>query len=76
MNRPKFNVSNQMDESNSIQRVNILLTGPFTVNSEYDQEIPLSQTADKPMAPQGRAKQQSKKPLKRPTFWFSRPIIA
>ena len=23
--------------------------------SEYDQEIPLSQTADKPMAPQGRA---------------------
>ena len=27
--------------------------------SEYDQEIPQSQTADKPMAPQGRAKQQS-----------------
>ena len=26
--------------------------------SEYDQEIPQSQTADKPMAPQGRATQQ------------------
>ena len=24
-------------------------------NSEYDQEIPQSQTADKPMAPRGRA---------------------
>ena len=28
-------------------------------NSEYDQEIPQSQTAEKPMAPPGRAKQQS-----------------
>ena len=28
-------------------------------NSEYDQEIPQSQTADKPMAPRGRATQQS-----------------
>ena len=27
--------------------------------SEYDQEIPQSQTADKPMAPRGRATQQS-----------------
>ena len=27
-------------------------------NSEYDQEIPQSQTADKPMVPQGRATQQ------------------
>ena len=26
--------------------------------SEYDQEIPQSQTADKPMAPRGRATQQ------------------
>ena len=26
--------------------------------SKYDQEIPQSQTADKPMAPQGRATQQ------------------
>ena len=29
-------------------------------NSEYDQEIPQSQTADKPMAPRGRATQQSR----------------
>ena len=28
--------------------------------SEYDQEIPLSQIADKPMAPQRRATQQSR----------------
>ena len=28
-------------------------------NSEYDQEIPQSQTADKPVAPRGRATQQS-----------------
>ena len=27
--------------------------------SEYDQETPQSQTADKPMAPRGRATQQS-----------------
>ena len=29
--------------------------------SEYDQEIPQSQTADKPMAPRGRATQPIKK---------------
>ena len=28
--------------------------------SEYDQEIPQSQTADNPVAPRGRAKQQSR----------------
>ena len=28
-------------------------------HSEYDQEIPQSHTADKPMAPRGRATQQS-----------------
>ena len=28
--------------------------------SEYDQEIPQSQTADKPMAARGRATQQSR----------------
>ena len=28
--------------------------------SEYDQEIPQSQTADKPLAPRGRATQQSR----------------
>ena len=29
-------------------------------NSEYDQDIPQSQTADKPMARQGRVTQQSR----------------
>ena len=28
--------------------------------SEYDQEIPLSQTADNPIAPRGRAAQQTR----------------
>ena len=28
-------------------------------NSDYDQDIPQSQTADKPMTPQGKATQQS-----------------
>ena len=32
--------------------------------SEYDQEIPQSQTADKPMSPRGRATQQSRGPTK------------
>ena len=31
----------------------------FCKNSEYDQEIPQSQTVDKPMAPRGRATQKS-----------------
>ena len=33
---------------------------PYKKGSEYDQEIPQSQTADKPMASQGRATQQSR----------------
>ena len=36
---------------------------PFELNkivSEYDQEIPQSQTAEKPIAPRGRARQQSR----------------
>ena len=44
---------------------------PFTTKpwkalivSEYNQEIPQSQTADKPMAPRGRARQQSRDPGK------------
>ena len=32
----------------------------FKIVIEYDQEIPQSQTADKPMAPRGRATQQSR----------------
>ena len=30
------------------------------IESEYDQEIPQSQTVDNPMAPRGRATQQSR----------------
>ena len=43
------------------QAINVLLMhGFYTTNiSEYDQEIPQSQTADKPMAPRGRATKQS-----------------
>ena len=33
-------------------------------NSEYDQEIPQSQTADNPVAPQGRAAQPSQDLMK------------
>ena len=32
--------------------------------SEYDQEIPQSQTADKPMAPRGRSTQQPRHTMK------------
>ena len=32
----------------------------FALDSKYDQEIPQSQTADNPMALQGRATQQSR----------------
>ena len=32
--------------------------GKYVRNSEYDQEIPQSQTADKPIAPRGKATQQ------------------
>ena len=32
----------------------------FNVVSEYGQEIPQSQTADKPMAPRGKATQQTR----------------
>ena len=35
-----------------------LKTSGHAKNSEYDQEIPQSQTADKPMAPRGRATKQ------------------
>ena len=41
--------------------LNIKLSGPMTkIVSEYDQEIPQSQTADNPVAPQGRAAQPSR----------------
>ena len=36
------------------------LSGGVVENSEYDQEITQSQTADNPIAPQGRASQPSR----------------
>ena len=39
-------------------------TGTTIKNSEYDQEIPQSKTADKPMASRGRATQQEDKQSK------------
>ena len=45
-----------------MQNSNIIVTPKilyFFSNSEYDQEIPQSQTADNPMAPRGRATQPS-----------------
>ena len=38
----------------------ILIIITIQIVSEYDQEIPQKQTADKPMAPRGRATQQSR----------------
>ena len=36
----------------------------FFINSEYDQEIPQSKTADNPMAPRGRATKPSRETRK------------
>ena len=43
-----------------IQHTKIPLIGLSKIVSEYDQEIPQSQTADKPMAARGRATQPSR----------------
>ena len=43
-----------------IVRVTHLLVHIPKIVSEYDQEIPQSQTADNPMAPRGRAAQPSR----------------
>ena len=45
-------------------------------NSEYDQEIPQSQTADIPMAPWGRARNQEDKLSKATSFLFPIKMIA
>ena len=46
-----------------LERLKTLQNAPFMhsakIVSEYDQEIPQSQTVDKAMAPRGRATQQS-----------------
>ena len=41
-------------------KISMLLSLSFKIVSEYDQEIPQSQTADKSMAQRGRATQQSR----------------
>ena len=38
----------------------LFTVGAIVVNSEYDQEIPQSKTADNPVAPRGRAAQSSR----------------
>ena len=42
-----------------LERLNIAKCSLKKIVSEYDQEIPQSQTVDKPMAPRGKATQQS-----------------
>ena len=42
--------------------------------SEYDQEIPQSQTADKPTAPRGRGTQQSRETRK--TYQAKQPVLS
>ena len=49
-----------MTAHKKIQNSLFLACSYSKIVSEYDQEIPQSQTADKPMRPQGRAKQQSR----------------
>ena len=51
-----------------------MLLSPLKIVSEYDQEIPLSETADKPMAQRGRATQQS--PDTRKTYLANQPALS
>ena len=46
----------------------------FKIVTEYDLEIPQSQTADKPMAPRGRATQQSRDTSK--TNQAKQPVLS
>ena len=41
-----------------------IFRGHFYIVSEYDQEIPQSQTADNPVAPRGKAAQPSRDTMK------------
>ena len=43
-----------------IVRLSLISEGTLKIVSEYDQEIPQSQTADNPVAPRGRAAQPSR----------------
>ena len=50
----------QTDSSDETGGCIYSMTSCSKIVSEYDQEIPQSQTADNPMAPQGRASQPSR----------------
>ena len=50
---------------------NIQILKRLKIVSEYDQEIPQSQTADNPVAPHGRAAQPSRDTRKTWTFFYS-----
>ena len=50
----------QMDSSDETGGCIYSMTSCSKIVSEYDQEIPQSQTADNPTAPQGRATQPSR----------------
>ena len=50
----------QTKEGRKLQSLNHFLVVLLKILSEYDQEIPQSQTADTPMAPRGSAIQQSR----------------
>ena len=43
-----------------MKQINTIHVTKLKIVREYDQEIPQSQTADNPMAPRGRATQQSR----------------
>ena len=54
------NIRSRSLQSNSLFFVSEQITCIYTkIVSEYDQELPQSQTADNPVAPRGRAAQQS-----------------
>ena len=49
----------QQQQNNSLRMISRNTVG-LKIVSEYDQEIPQSQTADNPMAPRGRATRPSR----------------
>ena len=55
-----FGIEHNMITSASMQRATILGIKCSRIVSEYDQEIPQSQTADNPVALRGRAAQPSR----------------
>ena len=56
----KSTIKEYQPDTHQLIKLSINLNIGLKLVSEYDQEIPESQTADKPMAPRGRATQQSR----------------